>query len=95
MAGQTVSIILYGLFLGRFWGHVADEELWREHTKRYRAFLYAITALVTAYALLVVTETCYWGSESFTSSKATPSPPLNLMGNRADPLLPPSSPAAA
>jgi len=95
MAGQTMSIILYGLFLGRFWSHVADAELWREHTKRYRAFLYAITALVTVYALLVATETCYWGSESSTSSKATPSPPLNLTPNRADPLLPSSSPAAA
>lgn len=75
MAGQMMVIPLYGLFLGRFWSHVSDEELWKEHSKRYRAFLCAITGLVTAYALLMVEETCYWGSESLQqlSSSSKPS----------------------
>jgi hypothetical protein len=63
VVGGAVVAPLYGLFLGRLRSHVADEELWREHTKRYRAFLFAITALVTLYALLLIEETCYWGSK--------------------------------
>lgn len=67
--GEAVVAPLFGLFVGRFWAHVTDEELWREHTKRYRAFLYAVTALVTVYALLVVEEACYWGSECFSQAR--------------------------
>ncbi|ORY80235.1 hypothetical protein BCR35DRAFT_325200 [Leucosporidium creatinivorum] len=60
--GQAAAVPLYGLFLGRFWGHVTDEELWREHSRRYRAFLYTITGLVTVYTLLIMEESCYYGT---------------------------------
>jgi len=62
-AGEALVTPLFGLFVGRFWGHFTDKELWREHTKRYRAFLYVIAGLVTVYTLLVMEEVCYWGSE--------------------------------
>lgn len=74
--GQTVVMPLYGLFLGRFWAHVTDDELWKEHTQRYRAFLYGITGLLTIYALLIVEKTCYWGSESLCNS---PKPALGSL----------------
>lgn len=63
LVGEALVVPLCGLLLGRFWTHLNDEELWNEHSKRYRAFLYAITALVCAYTILVIEEVCYWGSE--------------------------------
>lgn len=71
-AGEALVTPLFGVFVGRFWVHFTDEELWREHTKRYRAFLYAITALATVYTLMVMEEVCYWGSKSLPFPQSLP-----------------------
>lgn len=61
--GWGLSACLFGLFVGRCIAYYQDEELWKEQTRAYRAFLVLLGFLLAAYQAIVFEEASYWGGE--------------------------------
>lgn len=61
--GWGLASPLFGLFIGRCIAYYRDEELWKEQTRAYRAFLVVLGVLLAAYQALVCEEVAYWGGE--------------------------------